>query len=124
MNRVSFVPRAVAKTACALLRKTAGRGKGSPSSHVTIGANIFQSEIMGKTLLLSVQTNRTLRVHEGIAGTFAYQEQMCALENLRIWRDPDTNGVLAMVHYTPQFRDGYMTFYCETAYTPGERSAF
>ncbi|KAI9764271.1 MAG: hypothetical protein M1840_008562 [Geoglossum simile] len=75
------------------------------------GANLFQSAIMGKSLLLSVQTNRTLRVHEGIASTFAYQEQMCALENLRIWKDQDSNGVLAMIHYTPQFRDGYMTFY-------------
>jgi formamidopyrimidine-DNA glycosylase len=68
---------------------------------------------MGKTLLLSVRTNKTLRVHDGIAGTFAYQEQMCALENLRIWKDQDSNGVLAMIHYTPQFRDGYMRFYCE-----------
>ncbi|KAH0544406.1 hypothetical protein FGG08_001432 [Glutinoglossum americanum] len=80
-------------------------------SEITTGANLFQSALMGKTLLLSVRTNRVLRVHEGIAGTFAYQEQMCALENLRIWKDQDSNGVIAMIHYTPHFRDGYMSFY-------------
>lgn len=66
---------------------------------------------MGKTLLLSVKTNKTLRVHEGFTGSFAFQEQMCGLENLRIWHDADSNGVLAMLHYTPVFRDGYMAFY-------------
>ena len=66
---------------------------------------------MGKTLLLSVQTTKTLRLHRGFTGQFAFQEQMCALENLRIWHDPETNGVMAMMHYTPQFRDGYMAFW-------------
>jgi formamidopyrimidine-DNA glycosylase len=113
-----------AETASTFNRKKGRTGESSPGSHMTTGANLFQSAIMGKTLLLSVQTNRTLRVHEGIAGTFAYQEQMCALENLRIWKDQDSNGVLAMIHYTPQFRDGYMTFYCETACARGKRPAF
>ena len=68
---------------------------------------------MGKTLLMSLKTHKTLRVHEGVTGSFAFQEQMCALENLRVWQDPDTNGVLAMVHFTPQFKDGYLAFYRE-----------
>lgn len=66
---------------------------------------------MGKTLILSVQTTKTIRLHDGFTGSFAYQEQMCALENLRIWQDPDTGGVLAMLHYSAHFRDGYMAFY-------------
>lgn len=53
-----------------------------------------------------------MRVHEGvIADTFAYAEQMCALENMRIWKDDETNGVMAMLHYTAHFRDGYMAFH-------------
>lgn len=64
---------------------------------------------MGKTLILSLPTKRTLRVHEGIAGAFAYQEQLCGLENLRLWQD-DTGEVLTMIHYSAHFRDGYLAF--------------
>lgn len=64
---------------------------------------------MGKTLILSLETKRTLRVHEGITGAFAYQEQLCGLENLRLWQD-DTGEVLAMIHYSAHFRDGYLAF--------------
>ena len=66
---------------------------------------------MGKSLILSVRTTKTMRLHDGFTGNFAYQEQMCALEDLRIWQDQDTDGVLAMVHYSAQFRNGYMAFY-------------
>ena len=64
---------------------------------------------MGKTLILSLPTKRTLRIHEGIAGAFAYQEQLCGLENIRLWQD-DTGEVLAMIHYSAHFRDGYLAF--------------
>ncbi len=74
---------------------------------------MFQSALMGMTLLASIKTRKTLRVHEGLTGSFAYQEQMCALENLRIWQDPETHGVVAMLHFTPQFKDGYLAFYCK-----------
>jgi hypothetical protein len=76
-----------------------------------LDSTIFQSALMGKALLLSVQTTKTMRLHDGFTGNFAYQEQMCALENLRIWQDQDTGGVLAMIHYSAQFRNGYMAFY-------------
>ncbi|KAI9823816.1 MAG: hypothetical protein M1826_007637 [Phylliscum demangeonii] len=78
-------------------------------------SKMFQAALIGKTLILSVKTSKTLRVHEGLAGSFAYQEQMCALENLRIWQEHDSHGVLAMVHFTPQFRDGYLAFYLNSA---------
>ena len=82
-------------------------------------STMFQSALMGKSLLLSVRTNKTLRLHDGlIENTFSYQEQMCALENLRMWQDPDTGGVLAMVHYSAQFRDGYLAFYLNSARDP------
>jgi hypothetical protein len=64
---------------------------------------------MGKTLILSMPTKRTLRVHEGLAGAFAYQEQLCGLENVRLWQD-DTGEVTAMIHYSAHFRDGYLVF--------------
>ena len=66
---------------------------------------------MGKTLLLSVKTKRTMRIHDTLIGnTFALQEQLCGLENLRIWQDDDMAGVLVMIHYSAQFRDGYLAF--------------
>lgn len=64
---------------------------------------------MGKTLILTLKTKRTLRVHDGLTGTFAFQEQLCGLENIRLWQDDD-GDVLAMIHYSPQFRDGYLAF--------------
>ncbi len=66
---------------------------------------------MGKSLILSVRTTKTTRLHEGFVGNFTHQEQMCGLENLRVWKDEDTGGVLATIHYTAQFGDGYMAFY-------------
>lgn len=74
---------------------------------------------MGKTLLLSVKTKRTMRIHDGlVAGTFAYQEQLCGLENLRVWRDGETDAVVVLVHYSAQFRDGYLAFYLNSARDP------
>ncbi|KAI9783855.1 MAG: hypothetical protein M1816_001156 [Peltula sp. TS41687] len=81
-------------------------------------SKMFQTAMMGKTLLLSVSTNKTIRAHEGLSGTFASQEQMCALENLRIWQDDESNGVLAMIHFTPQFRKGYLAFYLNSQRDP------
>ncbi len=66
---------------------------------------------MNKTLILSVKTHKTLRLHPGVTGLLALQEQMCALENLRLWQDPVTGGVFAMIHYSANFRKGYMAFY-------------
>lgn len=64
---------------------------------------------MGKSLMLSLKTKRTLRVHDGLSSAFAFQEQLCGLENIRLWQD-DSGDVLAMVHYSPSFRDGYLSF--------------
>jgi hypothetical protein len=80
-----------------------------PDEH---GANAFQAALMGRNLLLSAKTNKTLRRHEGIAGTFAFKEQMCGLENIRLWQERgQSNGVIAMIHFNPNFREGYLAFY-------------
>ncbi|KAI9818418.1 MAG: hypothetical protein M1827_000477 [Pycnora praestabilis] len=81
-------------------------------------STIFQSALMDKPLLLSVKTTKTMRIHEGITGPLQFQEQMCALENLRIWQDSSTGGALAMIHYTANFRDGYMSFYLNSHRDP------
>ena len=91
-----------------------------PSTNIDreIDASSFQSALVGKTLLLSVQTKRTMRIHEGITGTFAFAEQLCGLENLRLFQDPQNGAVLAMLHYSPQFHDGYLAFYLNSTRNP------
>ena len=59
-----------------------------------------------------------MRVHEGITGTFAFAEQLCGLENLRLFQDPQSGGVLAMIHYTAHFHDGYLAFYLNSSQNP------
>ncbi|KAL9117639.1 MAG: hypothetical protein Q9187_005822 [Circinaria calcarea] len=73
-------------------------------------ATLFQNAIMGRTLLLTVKTKATMRLHDGISGAFAFAEQLCGLENLRIFQDPSSGACLALLHYSPHFRDGYMVF--------------
>jgi hypothetical protein len=37
---------------------------------------------------------------------------MCAMENLRIWKDENTGGIFMMIHFSAQFRSkGYLTCY-------------
>ncbi|KAF2841719.1 hypothetical protein M501DRAFT_1000998 [Patellaria atrata CBS 101060] len=81
-------------------------------------ANLFQAEIFGRSLLGSYKTEKTLRIHDGFSGVLAYQEQMCALENLRLWEDEGTSGVLAMIHFSAHFRNGYLAFYLNSSSTP------
>ena len=83
-----------------------------------IDATSFQSALIGKPLLLSVQTKRTMRIHEGITGTFAFAEQLCGLENLRLFQDPQSGAVLAMLHYNPQVHDGYLAFHLNSTRSP------
>jgi hypothetical protein len=82
------------------------------------GAALFQNEIMGRTLLATFRTAKTMRVHEGVMASFAYAEQMCALENLRVWEDTDTGAVIALIHFSASFRDGYLAFYLNSSANP------
>ena len=76
-----------------------------------IAASIFQNALIGKSLLLSVKTKRTMRIHDGLSGAFAFAEQICGLENLRVFQDLGTGRASVLIHYSPQFRNGYMAFY-------------
>ena len=51
-----------------------------------------------------------MRIHDGISGAFAFAEQLCGLENLRLFTDPSTGTSIGMIHYTPAFNSGYMKF--------------
>ena len=59
-----------------------------------------------------------MRIHEGIGKSFSYAEQMCGLENLRIWEDNDTGAVIALIHFSASFRTGYLAFYINSAANP------
>lgn len=73
---------------------------------------------MGRTLLATLRTERTMRIHEGISGHFAYAEQLCALENLRIWKDSQTGAIIALIHFSASFRSGYLAFYLNSLINP------
>jgi hypothetical protein len=94
------------------------RIRSPPLADNLIAASAFQSALIGKLLVLSVQTKRTMRIHDGIGGTFAFAEQLCGLENLRLFQDEQTGGVLAMIHYSPSFHDGYFAFYLNSTQNP------
>ena len=75
---------------------------------------------MGKRLLHTFKSRRTLRLFDTIVSTaFAYQEQLCGLENLRLWSDDEEGdgSVLAMIQYSASFKPGYLAFRLRGPYT-------
>lgn len=52
-----------------------------------------------------------MRIFPGVAGAFATEQQLCALENLRIFQDHDSSTVYGMIHFVPEFStgNGYLT---------------
>jgi hypothetical protein len=81
-------------------------------------AALFQNELMGRTLLATFRTEKTMRIHEGLSATFSYAEQMCGLENLRVWEDNDTGAIIALIHFSADFRAGYLAFYLNGSVNP------
>ncbi|KAI9661868.1 MAG: hypothetical protein M1821_009107 [Bathelium mastoideum] len=81
-------------------------------------SKIFQSVLFGRKLIAVFRTEKTLRVREGFKGAIAYQEQMCGMENLRLWEDEGSCGVLAMMHFSAHFKDGYLSFWLNNARDP------
>jgi len=73
-------------------------------------ATLLQNALLGENLLLSVKTKSTMRVHEGIASPFLFAEKMCVLENLRVFANPHTGIASVLLHFTPDFSDGYLRF--------------
>lgn len=81
-------------------------------------AALFQNELMGRTLLATFRTEKTMRIHEGLGKSFSYAEQLCGLENLRVWEDNDTGAIIALIHFSADFRNGYLAFYLNSALNP------
>jgi hypothetical protein len=73
---------------------------------------------MGRTLLATFRTEKTMRIHEGLSKSFSYAEQMCGLENLRVWEDNDTGAIIALIHFSADFRNGYLAFYLNSSVNP------
>jgi hypothetical protein len=73
---------------------------------------------MGRTLLATFRTEKTMRTHSGLSKSFAYAEQMCGLETLRVWQDNDSGAVIALIHFSADFRTGYLAFYLNSAQNP------
>ena len=69
-------------------------------------------------MVASFKTEKTLRLHDGLGGMMGIRDQMCALENLRVWEEEETGGVLALIHYSALFCSGYMKFYLNDARYP------
>ncbi|KIW09091.1 uncharacterized protein PV09_00036 [Verruconis gallopava] len=73
-------------------------------------ATTFGNALFGKTLLDNFKTEKTTRLRDGIKGAMAYQEQMCGMENLRLWSQEPSGAVLAMIHFSAMFRKGWLQF--------------
>ena len=72
---------------------------------------MLQTALAGKTLLLSVKAHVTSGFFKDVTGHDTLEAQLCGLENIRLWQDPETKAVQAMVRYTTEFKDKYLTFY-------------
>jgi hypothetical protein len=83
-----------------------------------IAAALFQNELMGRTLLATFRTTQTTRIHSGLTASFTYAEQMCGLENLRVWEDNDSGAIIALIHFSADFRSGYLAFYLNSSTNP------
>lgn len=77
----------------------------------------FQSAIFGRNLLGVFKTEKTIVSHDGFRGTFAFEEQMCGIENFRLWQEDGLSisnaagGVLALIHLSPTFGQGWIKFW-------------
>ncbi|KXT14486.1 hypothetical protein AC579_840 [Pseudocercospora musae] len=73
----------------------------------------FQSAIYGRMLMGSYRTTKTIVLHEGLKGAFAFEEQFANIEMLRLWEDDGvstpgaTGGVLALMHISSNFGEGW-----------------
>lgn len=72
----------------------------------------FQEAIFGRKLIGSFKTLKTVVVHEGLKGAFAYEEQFAHIEMLKLWEDDGIatpggqGGILALIHMSSNFATG------------------
>jgi len=72
----------------------------------------FQEAMFGRRLIGSFKTLKTVVVHEGLRGAFAYEEQFAHIEMLKLWEDDGIatpggqGGILALIHMSSNFATG------------------
>jgi len=80
-------------------------------------ATSFQSAVFGRMLIGSFRTMKSIVIHEGIKGAFTFEEQFANIEMLRLWEDDGicmpgaAGGVLAMMHISSNFGEGWARFW-------------
>lgn len=84
-------------------------------------ATAFQSAIFGRMLLGSYRTTKTTVIHEGLKGSFAFEEQFANIEMLRLWKDDGVTtpgaagGVLALMHISSNFGEGWARWWINSS---------
>jgi hypothetical protein len=78
----------------------------------------FQNHLFGRNLVASYRTEKTTRIYDGILSTLTASEQMCGIENFRVWEEEETGGKLATIHYSALYQQGYMMFYLNDSRWP------
>src|SRR5262245_23457850 len=78
----------------------------------------MRNHLLGRLLLATAKTEKTTRINDGMGGSVGSREQMCAMENLRVWEEEETGRVMALIHYSAMFCKGYMKFYLNNARYP------
>lgn len=87
-------------------------------------ATNFQSAIFGRKLLQTFKTEKTTVHHQGLRAAFAFEEQMCGIETLRLWEEDGVSlpgaggGVLALIHFSPSFGESWCQFWINSSRHP------
>jgi hypothetical protein len=81
----------------------------------------FQSAVYGRMLLGSFRTTKTIVIHQGIKGAFAFEEQFANIEMLRLWEDDGIatlgaqGGVMALMHISSNFGEGWAKWWMNSS---------
>ena len=84
----------------------------------------FQSAVFGRMLLGSYQTLKTTVIHDGLMGTFAFEEQFANIDILRLWEDDGVatpgaqGGVMALMHISSNFGEGWAKWWMNSSKQP------
>lgn len=81
----------------------------------------FQSAVFGRKLIGTFRTTKTTVLHQGIKGTFAFEEQFANIETLRLWEDDGIatlgaeGGVLCLMHISSNFGEGWARWWLNSS---------
>jgi hypothetical protein len=81
----------------------------------------FQSAVFGRMLIGSFRTTKTIVIHQGIKGAFAFEEQFANIEVLRLWEDDGVatpgaqGGIMALLHVSSNFGEGWAKWWINSS---------